>query len=78
MKRVLTSKALVVCTIAVCIGLYKVGYDSGVSNGYKRGITDGKIMRNEEIEKEVKNHMYKLGSYYGIDGITVDYYIKKR
>ena len=54
MKRVLTSIALVVCTIAVCIGLYKVGYDSGVSNGYKRGITDGKIMRNEEIEKEVK------------------------
>ena len=44
MKRVLTSIALVVCTIAVCIGLYKVGYDSGVSNGYKRGITDGKII----------------------------------
>ncbi|MFQ7647666.1 MAG: hypothetical protein ACLRW1_03760 [Clostridia bacterium] len=76
MKRVLISIALV--TIAVCIGLYKAGYDSGVSNGYKRGITYGKIMRNEEIEKEVKNHMYKSGSYYGIDGITVDYYIKKR
>ena len=72
MKRVLISIALV--TIAVCIGLYKAGYDSGVSKGYKRGITDGKIMRNEEIEKEVKNHMNKLGSYYGIDGITVDNY----
>lgn len=78
MKRVLISISLVVVALAVCIGLYKAGYDNGVSNGYKRGITDGRIIRNEEIKKEVKNHMYKLGSYYGIDGITVDYYIKDR
>nr|DAZ47165.1 MAG TPA: protein of unknown function (DUF5016) [Caudoviricetes sp.] len=80
MKKLLVMFTAIITAIIFgvsCFIVYSMGYSKGHNVGYVDGLNAGYKEVRENIENDVRDSVNCFGTYYGYDGIQINYDIKE-